>query len=166
MKAISRLFVPAGLLLLVFSCMEGQNPPSDVAIKGKNNTDPSSFEREKPKQSDPVKQRECSKKSQSSSCEEDRNCKEICDDIFSSRADKRKCYELPEGLVQSFEELLEATEDGDTDEIDPEILECMLDIDEREFAKAVKKMSRREAADFLVAIADDDRLGQGLGRGR
>ena len=157
-----RLFVLFGFLFAVFSCVMGPTPSTPPESVQNNRSPAPPVERDTPKKADPVKMEICSKRNRTGSCEEEEKCKDICDDIFSSRGDRRKCYAFSDSLVESFEELLEATEDGDTDEIDPEILDCMLDIDEREFAKAVKKMSRREASDFLVAIADDDYLAKVL----
>ena len=62
-------------------------------------------------------------------------------------------------MVFDFEDLIEATEKGEVEEIEDigsYVLECMLDIDEREFAKAVSKMSRREAQDFALLIAENE----------
>ena len=162
-KAFSWLAVPAGIILAVLSCTVGPpQTPDIIESRGEDRDSPPVSERREPKLSDPKKQEDCARRSRSGECEGDEDCEEICDDIFSSRADRRECYELPEGLVSEFETLLEATEDGDTEEIDPEILECLLDIDEREFAKAIKKMSRGEAEDFLAAVAEEDHLAQVL----
>jgi len=114
--------------------------------------------RDTPKKPDPVKQGECKRRGRSD-CEGDEDCEEICDDIFSRRSDKQECYEYSSEMVLELEDLIEATEDGDVDEIagiGSDVLECMLDIDETAFAKAVKKMSRREAQDFVVLIAEDE----------
>lgn len=162
-KALSRLAIPAGILLAVLSCVVGQQPqqPDIIESRGEDR-DPPVIDRREPKQTDPKKQEDCARRSRSGECEGDEDCEEICNDIFSSRADRNDCYELPEDLVSDFKELLEATEDGDTDEIDPGVLHCLLNIDEREFAKAIKKMSRRETENFLVDIVDDDHLAEVL----
>ena len=117
--------------------------------------------RKEPKRPDPVKQGECLGRGRNN-CEGNRNCEDVCDDIFNRRADRRDCYEYSSEMVFEFERLIEATEDGDVEDIDADVLECMLDIDEREFAKAVGKMSGREARDFLLAIVEDDRLAEVL----
>lgn len=161
-KTISRFAVTASLFFMLSCTVGPPQAPDIIESRGERENNSPITERREPKRSDPVKQAECSRKSRSGSCEGEESCEEICDDIFSSRADRRKCYELPEDLVSEFETLLEATEDGDTDEIDPEILNCLLDIDEREFAKAIKKMSRGEAEDFLAAVAEEDYLAQVL----
>ena len=119
------------------------------------------IKRAQPKEPDPKKQANCAKASKGA-CEGSENCEDVCDDIFSRRRDKQDCYELPETLVFDFEELLESAEDGDVDSIDSGVLECLLDIDETEFARAVKKMSRREAKDFLFAVSEDDSLAEVL----
>ena len=84
---------------------------------------------------------------------------DVCDDIFSLRADRQDCYEYSSEMVFEFEKLIEATEDGDVDEIEDigsNVLECMLDIDEREFAKAIRGMSRREAKEFIFLIVENE----------
>ncbi len=142
------------LLFFLLSCMQGSSPTTPTGL-----TDaPPPIERKFPKRPDPIKQAECNKKSRSNVCEDKKDCKDICDDVFRSRADKKDCYRLPESIVAEFEKLLEFVEDGDVQDIDPEILDCMLDIDEREFARSVKKMNRSEAKRFLVAVADDESL--------
>ena len=148
-----------GLLFASFSC--GKPPEPSPGIPGAQPAPPP-IRRATPKTPDPVKIADCSRMKRGQTCEQDEDCKEICDDVFSSRGDKKKCYEFSEDLVSGFEELLESTEDGEVEDIDALVLECMLDIDEREFARAVKKMSRREAKDFLAAIANDDDLARVL----
>ena len=133
-------------------------PVGQGALPGAVVAPPPPITRTRPKTPDPVKAQNCSRMKQGRACEQDENCKEICDDIFSSRNDRKKCYEFSEDLVSSFKELLESTEDGDVEDIDSLVLECLLDIDEREFAKAVKGMSRKNAKDFLIAIANDEAL--------
>ena len=155
------------LFLFFSACMVGGKPGFDQPSMGAGpgglyDRDPPPIERRTTKRPDPIKQAECSKKNQSNPCENSESCKDICDDIFSARADKKDCYRLPEGMVEDFETLIEHAEDGDVEDIDPEILECLLDIDDREFARAVKKMNRSEARDFLIAIADDDHLAEVL----
>ena len=119
---------------------------------------PPPIERFEPKYTDPVKQKECRRRGRND-CEGDKDCEKICDDIFSRRADRQDCYEYSSEMVFEFEALISATEDGDVDEIEDigsNVLECMLDIDEREFAEAVRKMSRREAEEFIFLIANNE----------
>ena len=119
---------------------------------------PPPIERIEPKQPDPVIQRGCLKRGRTD-CEGYEDCEDICDDIFRNRRDKQECYEYSSEMVFHFENLIEATEDGEVDEIEDigaDILECMLDIDEREFAEAVSKMNRAEAQDFALLIVENE----------
>ena len=134
--------------------------PREAGFFGGEGVDssPPPIERFEPKYPDPVKQKECRKRGRND-CEGDKDCEKICDDIFSRRADRQDCYEYSSEMVFEFEALISATEDGDVDEIEDigsNVLECMLDIDEREFAEAVRKMSRREAEEFIFLIANNE----------
>ena len=132
----------------------GQDP-FNIASTGEPT--PPRTEPRRPKVPDPVKQRKCGKDStREELCEESARCENDCDDMFSGRAEKT-CLKLPTRLVYDFTELLEFTEDGDIDEIDSEVLECLLDIDDKEFIDAVEKMNR-DAEEFLAGIADDEDL--------
>ena len=136
----------------------GQDP-FNIASTGES-TPPPRTEPRQPKVPDPVKQRKCGKDStREELCEESARCENDCDDMFSGRAEKT-CLKLPTRLVYDFTELLEFTEDGDIDEIDSEVLECLLDIDIKEFVDAVEKMSRSEAEEFLAEIADNEDLAE------
>ena len=134
----------------------GQNP-FNIASTGES-TPPPRTEPRQPKVPDPVKQRKCGKDStREELCEESARCENDCDDMFSGRAEKT-CLKLPTRLVYDFTELLDFTEDGDIDEIDSEVLECLLDIDDKEFIDAIKDMSGNQAEEFLAGIADDEDL--------
>ena len=134
----------------------GQDP-FNIASTGES-TPPPRTEPRRPKVPDPVKQRKCGKDStREELCEESARCENDCDDMFSGRAEKT-CLKLPTRLVYDFTELLDFTEDGDIDEIDSEVLECLLDIDDKEFIDAIKDMSGNQAEEFLAGIADDEDL--------
>ena len=151
-----QLLLLHGLLFFLLSC--GPSAPQPYTPQPYT-PEPPPVVRDAPKLPDPHKQEECHKDSRNT-CEDNKECEDVCDDVFSSRSEKKDCYKLPESLVFQFEELLEITEDGDVDSIDARVLECMLDIDEREFAKATRKMSSREAKEFLAAVVQDDDLGE------
>ena len=113
------------------------------------------IERETPKQPDPVKQEEC-KKTGKGDCKE--SCEDRCDDVFDKESHQKKCYEYSAELVSDFEDLITATERGkinDIEDIGHDVLNCMLDIDEQGFAKAVREMSRGGAKEFALLIAND-----------
>ena len=113
------------------------------------------IERETPKQPDPVKQEEC-KKTGKGDCKE--SCEDRCDDVFDKESHQKKCYEYSAELVSDFEDLITATERGkinDIEDIGHDVLNCMLDIDEQGFAKAVREMSRGGAEEFALLIAND-----------
>ncbi len=160
MKLLS-IFI-LGITLTGVSCWFGSPPPLPTASDPSNSPPlppPPTTTRYVPKRPDPKKQEKCKDRGRRD-CEGNEDCEDICDDIFSRRADKKDCYELPEELVSEFEKIIEHTEDGDIKNIHPADLECLLDIDEREFASAVKKMSRREASEFWLAISEDESLAE------
>ena len=140
---------------LLLSC--GGNP--NAVKQGIANTDEETDtvrKRRTEKEPDTEKQDLCNKKAtKRTACDKDDDCEDICDDRFEERKHKRYCYKLPESLVLDFDELLEATEDGDIEDIKIDTLECLLDIDERGFAKAVSDMNQRDAKEFLIAIIDE-----------
>lgn len=149
MRSLSYLFLALFIIACVPSTPIDQLPPAQV---------PPVPERKEPKVPDPIIQEECESRSSRNNCEGNEDCEDICDDIFSNRRQKSKCYDLPEALVFDFEELIEYTEDGDVEAIDTKTLECLLNIDDREFAKAVRNMSKRDAQEFLVMITEDSDL--------
>ena len=92
----------------------------------------------------------------SKKCEED--CKKICDRIFSGSHLERECSELSAELVDDFDELLKDVKKGETDEINTDTLNCLLDIDEKPFVSSLKSLSISEAKEFLVNIVNDGTL--------
>jgi len=137
----------ATVSFLLFACSSPQNPTAPPV-------DPN---RETPTPLDPRKQELCIKAS-TNICESSESCIRICKDIFRSSRNRTHCYKLPLSLVTDFETLLEDTEKGRVTSIDLAVLSCLLDIDEREFANAVREMSRSEAREFLVEITKDEDL--------
>ena len=114
-------------------------------------------ERKEPKQPDPVKQEECQKIGKGN-CKGNEKCEDRCDDVFGKESHQEKCYEYSAELVSDFEDLITATERGeinDIEDIGHDVLNCMLDIDEQGFAKAVREMSRGGAKEFALLIAND-----------
>ena len=135
--------------LLAAACGPGKNT--------QNSWSNPSIGREDPKQSDPAKQEICSGKGRKN-CKGSKDCEEICGDIFFHRTDKRSCYELSEDLVMDFHKLLENVKKSDIENLNLSALECLLDIDERGFSHAVRKMSRRSAEDFLISVSENKEL--------
>ena len=158
----SMRFLSIFILVFLFSCFSPTPPlPSgnEAGIDNEEEYTPPEYKRRVPKRPDPKKQEKCNEKG-SRDCEGIEDCEDICDDIFNRRREKQDCYELPEELVLNFEKLIDLAEDGDIEDIDAGVLECLLDIDDREFTNAVKKMSRRESRDFLATVADNDVLAE------
>ncbi len=108
---------------------------------------------------DQEKQEEKCQANQGRLCSEDKECKKICDELFSTNSHETACLKLPEETVSNFEELLEEmTEKGRAVDMDLHTLECLLDIDDTEFARAIRKLPREEAEKFLIEIAEDKNL--------
>ena len=114
--------------------------------------------RENPKKTDPEKQEEKCQAGRGTACSKDKKCQKICDDLFSRNSHEKACLELPKETVSGFEELFETLEEEDPDDLDLDILECLLDIDDTEFANAVKKLPRAKAKAFLIEVTEDKDL--------
>ena len=113
-------------------------------------------ERTEDKVSDPVKQKKCSESG--SICQGNDQCEKICDDLFTRRNQREDCEKLPRDMVFDFEDLIESVEDGNTDDIKAKTLECLLDIDDKKFSKAIKKLTRTQVKEFLLFIAEDEEI--------
>ncbi len=113
--------------------------------------------RSTPKESDPEKQARCRDQT-GDLCEESSKCKDICKDIFSGNSHRDDCYELPEELVKKFENVIEAVEDGEVEDIDEFALECLLDIEEDEIVRVVRKLSSSKAKKFFIDLVEEDNL--------
>ena len=159
-SSIMRLIFLYVFFLSLLAC-SSSTPPAPISPAPQDDTLPLPIDRRNPKTKDPAKMESCSKMGSGPACEEDKKCEDICDDIFSTRSDKKECYRFSTSLVADFEALLDFAEDGDFDEIKPQVLECMLDIDERPFAKVIRKeISRNEAKEALYTVANDDVLAE------
>ena len=113
--------------------------------------------RSTPKESDPEKQARCRDQT-GDLCEESSKCKDICKDIFSGNSHRDDCYELPEELVKKFENVIEAVEDGEVEDIDEFALDCLLDIEEDEIVRVVRKLSSSKAKKFFIDLVQEDDL--------
>ena len=111
-----------------------------------------------PKKTDPEKQEEKCQAGTGDECTKDKKCKTICDDLFSRSSHEATCLELPKKTVLGFEKLFETLEEEDPEDLDLDILECLLDIDDTEFTSAVKKLPRAKAKDFLIEVIEDKDL--------
>ena len=110
------------------------------------------------KKTDPEKQEEKCQAGTGTACSKDKKCKKICSELFSRNSHETACLELPKETVSGFEELFETLEEEDPDDLDLDILECLLDIDDKEFANAVKKLPRAKAKAFLIEVTEDKDL--------
>ena len=92
-------------------------------------------------------------------CEGDDDCEEICDDIFSRRADREDCEELPIKQVERLEIVYEVFEDPDEDnleKLDLDDLRVLMNISIQPIDRLVEKMSRGEMTNVLFWIARDE----------
>ena len=116
----------------------------------------SPFKNTPPKVADQEKRKQC-RQIGSGTCDSD--CKEICDDFFSG-SEEEVCNTFTSSLVDEFENIIEQTKDGKTKSLDQEALNCMLELDNKEFAEAIDSMSSKEVKDFLKQITRDEDLAQ------
>lgn len=115
--------------------------------------------RSTPKQSDPEKQARCRDQT-GTVCNDSSQCRDTCKDIFSSNSHRDDCYELPEELVNRFEDVIEAVEDGEVEDIDEFAAECLLDIEEDEIVRAIRKLSSSKAKQFFIDLVEEDDLAE------
>ena len=146
-------------LVLFLSCLYPAHQTSPPALDQNTGQNERRRPPPPPKVPDPYKQAECRKQSRRA-CGDKRNCRGVCTDIFSKRDHRENCEKLPEDFVFAFEDLLHQVEKGDVQSLDLEVLDCMLDIDDRAFIQAIKKLSRGEAKDVLAEIAVYEDLAQ------
>ena len=94
-------------------------------------------------------------------CSGDSTCRAICEDLFRTTADRSRCLTYPKSIIEDFKELLNFIDVGNIGAIKKDVLECLLDIDTREFAREIRdNMDRVGARRFLIAIAKDSSLAQ------
>lgn len=93
------------------------------------------------------------------SCEGNANCEDACDDIFSKNTSKNKCIDLNVELVEDFYEIFAIMEDGDDFEsINPDSLNCLLNVSETEFSREVGRLGHSDSESFLEALALNEDL--------
>ena len=93
------------------------------------------------------------------SCEGDRDCEDICDDIYTRRTEKEDCEELSVSQVEELERIHEILEDPDIDDLEDinlADLDVYINIDIRPLSSAVARYNNREAEDMLTWIASDE----------
>ena len=91
-------------------------------------------------------------------CGENKQCEDICDDIFRSRNAREKCEEFSISAVEDMEDVFEVLEEPDTDDLeamDLEVLKDLLDISSEPLKKAISDMSTNGRREFLVWFAED-----------
>lgn len=93
------------------------------------------------------------------SCEGNFDCEDICEEIFSKHTAESKCIDLNENLVADFYEIFVIMEDGDDFEsINPDSLNCLLNVSDTEFSREVGKLRKAESETFLEVLALDEDL--------
>ena len=92
-------------------------------------------------------------------CEGDRDCEEICDDIFRRRSDREDCEELTVGAVEKLEDVYEYLEDPDDDDlpsIDSADLDALISISIEPIDRLFSRFSKGEAEDVAIWIAENN----------
>ena len=160
-----KLYLSAFLFLMVFSCQQPIPQPStgDDPI----DDDGDGYSRTRRDRGDEARTRRhsCRNFGEQSDykCAGDEDCEEACDDLFPIKKYEDKCLELPAELVYAFEELLLLMDEGKADNIDPQALYCLLNINDQDFLDEVNGLSVRETKDFLEQIASDEKLARVIG---
>ena len=100
--------------------------------------------------------KEAKKKYQGKVCEGDKDCEEICDDIYNRRADRSDCEELPIKQVERLETVYEVFEDPDEDDLEDlnlDDLKVLMNISIQPIDNLVGKMNPAEVKDVLIWLA-------------
>ena len=103
------------------------------------------------------------KKDSRGECEGDRDCEEICDDIFDRRRDREDCEELSIATVERFDEVYKLLEDPDEDDlpdINPEDLSALISISIEPLDDLVGGYSSREAKEVAIWIAENSDIAE------
>ena len=164
-----KFFLFAILILMVFSC-QPQYVPVQQPSTGNNDPDDrdrDGYSRTRRDRSEDARTRRhsCRNYGEQSDykCAGDEECEEVCDDLFPIKKYEDECLELPAELVYDFEELLLLMDQGEADDIDPQTLYCLLNIDDRDFLGEISGLSVRETKNFLQQIATDADLARVIG---
>ena len=91
-------------------------------------------------------------------CAKDRECEEICDDIFKGRHEKKDCEEFSISAVEEMKEVfdvLEKPELSNLKTIDFGSLELLLDISPEPLETAASRMNPTEKKRLLTWLAED-----------
>ena len=91
-------------------------------------------------------------------CAEDKDCREMCDDIFQSRKPKEECEEFSISAVEEMNEIFEVLEKptlSDLESLNFGVLEMMIDISPKPVETTVSRMNPTEKKKFLVWLAED-----------
>lgn len=156
------LFLSFSVILLP-SCILDLGSSSGLiqpSLDSPQENDGDRFERETQKESDPEIQERCRDRGHRP-CQNNKECKDICDDIFSRSRHLTECERLPFELVQGFEDIFELIKNLNEREvsirdIQPETLRCLLDINELPFARKLRTLKREHTMDFLSQAASSD----------
>ncbi len=93
----------------------------------------------------------------------DHDCKDSCKDIYTRRADKKDCEELPVDQVAALEELhdlLKRPSERDLGEVDFEDFDVYLNISIQPLDKLIRKYSKTRAKAFMFWLIENEDVAQ------
>ena len=162
-----KFYLSAVLILMVFSCQPQYVPVEQPSTGDETDDDRrrgrgDGYSRTRGSRSEEARTRRHSCRNYGDQsdykCKEDEDCIEACDELFPIKKYEDECLELPVELVYDFEELLLEIDEGQADDIQPQTLYCLLNIDDKEFLDEISGLSVRETKNFLQQIASDEDL--------
>lgn len=163
-----KLYLSAAFFfLMVFSCQQPPQPVSQPSTADDSDDDRSGrYSRTRRDRSEEARTRRHSCRNfgdQSDyKCAGDEDCEEVCDELFPIKKYEDECLALPAELVYSFEELLLQMDEGEADDIDPQTLYCLLDINDQQFLQELNALNVRDSKNFMQQIASDEGLAKVL----
>ena len=94
-----------------------------------------------------------------SACEGDKDCEELCDEIYDRKRDRDDCEDLSTRQVEILAEIHELLEDPDEDTLeglDKDAFEALINISIEPLDDLVNKYTRSESKSMLAWIASDE----------
>ena len=161
----------SALFLSLSSCTGNPQPGADLSIEDNDDNDEEDDDeddraerrssnrfRSRSRNRFRVRRVNCREKG-SNPCEDSDECLDACDDLFSSSKDKQKCASYSEELVTEFYNIFDILDDGDGfDGIEPEALDCLLNLSDKKFKKEVRGLKGPDSKNFLEAVAASEEL--------
>ena len=148
--------------LLLSACMFEQGIGSNSLIIGKSVTDLKESQR---------KEREKLKEINRKTCKEDRDCEDICEDVYNDGGDREnegkveKCLEMSYKRIVTFQDILDIIEEpyyADLTNIEARDFEAFLEVSVAPWVEKTKRLNNSEAEVLLRWIALESKVASSI----